>query len=135
MDINKIFTLFSPSDDQNEIKSYDESIIWVRMFKKLIYNHKVLNKQLSLLFKNNDEKIDMETLKDISIGIVYSRAYENISNIDLSNPIHIETLITNGDDIFEKSLILSIKYFECKEEYEKCGFLQKIQNLITSSQK
>jgi CTP:phosphocholine cytidylyltransferase-like protein len=96
---------------------------------------KVLNKQLSLLFKNNTEKIDMDTLKDISIEIVYSRAYENISNIDLSNPIHVETLITNGDDMFEKSLMLSIKYFEYKEEYEKCGFLQKIQTLITSSQK
>ena len=65
--------------------------------------------------------------------MVYSKAYDHLVKLDLTNNTHLDSLQLYSDETFNFVLDKALVYFESVEEYEKCLFLKQIQDLINSS--
>jgi hypothetical protein len=135
MDINKIFETFKPEDEINETTQvvFEGPIMWIGMFKKLIANYEIFTKQIIIFFRMSNKDLDIDDIEQASSYMVYTRAYDNLSKIDPDNLIHIEALKLYSDKSFKMALKSSLEYYEGMEEYEKCAFLKKIQDVIISS--
>jgi hypothetical protein len=135
MDINKIFETFKPEDEVNDTTqvAFDSPIMWIGMFKKLIANYEIFTKQIIMFFKMSNQDLDMDDVERASSYMVYTRAYDNLSKIDLENIVHIEALKLYSDKSFKTALKNALEYYESIEEYEKCAFLKKIQDVVISS--
>lgn len=145
VDKDKIFDLFSPSDDDNK-KSTDSSemgyliedykkhpLFWVGMFKKLIYNHKIFSKKVIQFFEKMNEELDLFDVENAGEFVAYNRAWYWIEQVDPSNNTHQEAIHFHSDETLLSSVKFAISYFEEQEEYEKCAHLKKIQDLIKAS--
>jgi hypothetical protein len=137
MDINKIFGAFEP-DEEVEINDttqvvLDGPMLWIGMFKKLISNYEIFAKQIIAFFKASNQDLDIDDIERASSYMVYTRAYDNLSRLDLENPTHLEALKIYSDKHFETALSSSLKYYEDLEEYERCAFIKQIQNILNLS--
>ena len=138
MDINKIFDLFNSADFdtplEKKVKAANDLILiqetpmfWIGMFKKIILNNQVFYHQL----KNH---LPEELLKEIAQGddladmVTYSRAWFYISKIDLKRRVDIDALFTFTDEDLLYTTEMALRFFESKEEYEKCAHIKKIQD-------
>ena len=139
MNINKIFSLFkSPEEPEEEISQIDLSnspIIWIGMFKRMIINYETFAKQLIQFFKSSEPSLDVEEIERVSGYMVYSKAYDHLIKLDLTNKTHLDSLQLYSDETFDFVLNKALLYFESIEEYEKCIFLKQIQNIVNSFQK
>jgi hypothetical protein len=135
MDINKIFDVFKPEDEVNETTQvvFEGPIMWIGMFSKLIANYEVFTKQIIMFFRTTNQDLNMDDIEQASSYMVYTRAYDSLSKIDPENPLHIEALKLYSDKPFKTALKNALEYYENIEEYEKCAFLKKIQDVITFS--
>jgi hypothetical protein len=107
--------------------------MWIGMFKKLIANYEIFTKQIIMFFRMSDQDLDIDDIERASSYIVYTRAYDNLSKINPENLIHIEALKIYSDKPFKITLKKALDYYENIEEYEKCVFLKKIQDIINLS--
>ena len=140
MDIDKIFDLFSSADFdtplEKKAKAADDLILiqetpmfWIGMFKKIILNNQVFYHQL----KNH---LPEELLKEIAQGddlanmVTYSRAWFYISKLDLKRRLDIDALTAFTDNDLLYASEMALRFFEGKEEYEKCAYLKQIQDVI-----
>ena len=128
MDINKIFENFKPEDEVNETTQVvlDGPIMWIGMFKKLIVNYEIFTKQIIMFFRMSNQDLDMDDIERASSYMVYTRAYDNLTKLDLEDSIHLEALKLYSDESFRTALRNALKYFESIEEYEKCASLKKV---------
>ena len=135
MDINKIFEFFKSEDETNETTQIvlEGPVLWIGMFKKLISNYEAFIQQIIVFFKSSNQDLDTDDIERASSYMVYTRAYDNISQLDVNNQTHLEALKFYSDGYFKVALGASIKYFEGIEEYEKCAVLKTIQDIITFS--
>ena len=133
MDIKKIFELFN-SEDRGDNTAYidlsEHPIVYMGMFKKLIYNYETFSEQLIQFFNSSNENLDTDDVRKAGESMVYNRAFEHLEKLDLGNPVHIECIEEYSDPVFFRALSKSLKYFEGVEEYEKCIFIQKILNFF-----
>lgn len=136
MDINKIFGLFDGSSLENKAEEASDTIIiqetpmfWIGMFKKIILNNKAFYQHLynSLDPEVVKEMAGMDSMADI---VTYSRAWFYASKLDLKRRVDIDAIIAFADDDMIHALVMAIKFFEQKEEYEKCAHLKQIQDVI-----
>jgi hypothetical protein len=139
MDPNKIFGLFEGEEpDTLQEKAQADSILfdykdtpifWVGMFKKLIINNRALYLQIQ---KHIPSEVlgEIPGMDDMAEFVTYNRAWFYLSKIDLKLKYHVDSIktFTDGDLLF--CLKLAIKYFENREEYEKCAHLKKIQDKV-----
>ena len=140
MDINKIFDLFGSAEFdtplEKKAKAADDIILiqetpmfWIGMFKKIILNNQAFYRQL----KNN---LPQELLEEISQGddiadmVTYSRAWFYISKINLKRRIDIDALIAFTDNDLLYASEMALRFFEEREEYEKCAHIKQIQDLL-----
>ena len=139
MDPNKIFGLFEGEDfDTLQEKAQaadalldykDTPIFWVGMFKKMILNNKTLYQQIAQhLPKQLLEEVP--GMEDAAEFVTYNRAWFYLSKLDLKKKYHVDSLkpFADGDLLF--GLKTAIKYFEDREEYEKCAHMKKIQDKV-----
>jgi hypothetical protein len=137
MDINKVFGLFEEQDsNENSVTKLDltdSPAMWIGMFKKLIINYKVFSQQLINMFSLVEPPLDISDIKRASSYMVYTRAFDYISKINIENQNHIECLKLYSDENLKQSISVSLQYYESLEEYEKCAVLKKIQDIITLS--
>lgn len=135
MDINKIFEVFKPEDEVNETTQvvFEGPIMWIGMFKKLIANYEIFTKQIIMFFRMSNQDLDIDDIEQASSYMVYTRAYDNLTKLDIENPIHLEVLKLYSDKSFKIALKSALEYYEGIEEYEKCAFLKKIQDIIIFS--
>lgn len=135
MDINKIFKIFESEEEVKEATQIvlEGPILWIGMFKKLISNYETFTKQIITFFKLSNQDLDMDDVERASSYMVYTRAYESISKLDLNNPIHSEALRLYSDKHFRTTLKSALEYFESIEDYEKCVVLKTIQDSINPS--
>jgi len=138
MDIDKIFSLFDGSSLKNKAEEASDTIIiqetpmfWVGMFKKIILNNKAFYQQL---YNNLPLEVikEMAGLDDMAEMVTYSRAWFYASKLDLKRRVDIDAIIAFADEDIVYALVMAIKYFEQKEEYEKCAHLKQIQDVIES---
>ena len=142
MDLNKIFKLFGSSDKEEEHKEVVEQIdlsespmMWIGMFKRMITNYETFAKQLIQFFKSSEPSLDMEEVERASSYMVYDKAYNHLSKLDLTNTTHLDSLQLLSDETFEFVLNKALLYFESVEEYERCLFLKQVQDKVNSFQK
>jgi hypothetical protein len=86
-----------------------------------------------MFFRTTNQDLNMDDIEQASSYMVYTRAYDSLSKIDPENPLHIEALKLYSDKPFKTALKNALEYYENIEEYEKCAFLKKIQDVITFS--
>jgi hypothetical protein len=140
MDLNKIFGLFSDEEPKSlkeksqlidDILDFKEHpLFWVGMFKKLIQNHKLFNKEIIGFFSILDQELDIDDVEQAGEFVVYNKAFSWIDKIDINNKLHQNSILKFSDDTFLSYLKSSILYFEKFEEYEKCAHLKNIQNIV-----
>jgi len=140
MDLNKIFGLFSDEEPKSlkeksqlidDILDFKEHpLFWVGMFKKLIQNHKLFNKEIIGFFSILDQELDIDDVEQAGEFVVYNKAFSWIEKIDSNNKLHQNSILKFSDDTFLSYLKISISYFEKFEEYEKCAHLKNIQNIV-----
>jgi len=137
MDIEELFNLFKvPEEEKDESVQMNLSeypAVWMGMFKKLIINYQTFSQQLLKFFETSDPKLDTEDIYKAGCYMVFNRALENLSKIEVDNSFHIECLKFYADKDFKKALTLAIDYFISEEEYEKCSYLQKIYDIVNLS--
>lgn len=137
MDIEELFNLFKvPEEEKDESVQMNLSeypAVWMGMFKKLIINYQTFSQQLLKFFETSDPKLDTEDIYKAGCYMVFNRALENLSKIEVDNYFHIECLKFYADKDFKKALTLAIDYFISEEEYEKCSYLQKIYDIVNPS--
>jgi len=134
MDINKIFGTFN-SNQENDgfpmpkfIKDMEENHprYYLGMFSKLINNHLKYQQGLIQMFQAADPKLDIKEIKSTGEVMLFSRAWDYISQFNLEDKYCLEILQKESTFKLQDALNLSIKYFEKSEEYEKCAFLKKL---------
>jgi hypothetical protein len=140
MDLNKIFGLFSDEEPKSlkeksqlidDILDFKEHpLFWVGMFKKLIQNHKLFNKEIIGFFSILDQELDIDDVEQAGEFVVYNKAFSWIEKIDINNKLHQSSILKFTDNTFLSYLKSSILYFEKFEEYEKCAHLKNIQNIV-----
>jgi hypothetical protein len=137
MNINKIFSLFkSPEEPEETVTQIDLSespVIWIGMFKRMIVNYETFAKQLIQFFKSSEPSLDVEEIERASGYMVYSKAYDHLAKLDLTNNTHLDSLQLYSDETFSFVLDKALTYFESVEEYEKCLFLKQIQDTVNFS--
>jgi hypothetical protein len=131
MDIDKIFNMFEP-----ETKPAPEELVlvdfknhpyyWVGMFRKIMLNYDAFSKKFISMFREDGSQVDMNDVERAGEHFVYERAWEYISKLDISIPLHLNTLLQYKDPVLIKNLDRVLLYFQDSEEYEKCGFILEL---------
>ena len=134
-DANRIFGLFSGGDERNQpqeihVDFMDTPDAKIGMFVKLIHNNIVFNQKLKQFFDKVDKEFDEEATQKSSEFTVFNRAWYYIKNIDIDNEKHLYAAIKQDTMYLLDALELSIKFFEEREEYEKCAHLHKIEKTV-----
>ena len=139
MNIDKIFNMFEP-----EVKPAPESIVlvdfkdhpyyWVGMFRKIMLNYDVFSKKFISLFREDGSEIDTADIEKAGEHFVYERAWEYISKLNITIPIHLNILIQYKDPVLIKNLNKTLLHFQDSEEYEKCAFILKLIEELKKNQ-
>lgn len=95
------------------------------MFWKMIFNHLVYSKQLINFFGEADSSISTKEIEYAGERMLYARAYDHISKIDINDEYHQKILAEENRKKLIKAYTLSINFYENEEEYEKCAFLKE----------
>jgi len=137
MNINKIFNLFLSSEDEPKNVEpqkdlFENPIVWIGMFKKMIFNHNVFSKQMIAFFNTSDPPLDVNDIEKASNLMVYERAFEQLAKLNLTDPSHIDSLRLYSDETFKMALDSTLNFFLNLEEYEKCAFVKKVQDLTNT---
>jgi len=147
LDINKIFGSFdSSSKDNNDgfsevnfltptskIPEENHPRYYIKMFTKLVHNYTTYNKQLIRFFGSSDPELNTSEIEETGELMLYGRAYEYITQIDIQDKYHIKVLFEEANEKLKEALNKSIKYFEIEEEYEKCAILKKYLDFLNFS--
>ena len=100
---------------------------------KLVQNYTTYNKQLVRFFGSSDPKLDTKEIEETGELMLYGRAYEYLTKIDIQDKYHIKVLFEEADIDLEQALNKSLSYFENEEEYEKCAILKKYLDFLNFS--
>lgn len=132
INIENIFGLFT-SDDKLDMGGdtvffdfKNTPVYWIGMYKKLILNHVNFNKKITKFFKEANEELDIQDVKEAGEFVTYNRAWSYIKDINMDNKDHINAIKKYCDEYLDISLKLGISFFEQLEEYEKCALLKQI---------
>jgi hypothetical protein len=129
MDINKLFSIFQP--EVIEVKTdlidlYDHPYYWIGMFKKIMANHKLFSKKFIMLCGNLDPTLSPEELTNAGKYFAYERAWFYIQKLDITVPLHKQSLEMAIDNTLLNSLSLILLHFQDNEEYENCALIYQI---------
>lgn len=134
--LDKIFDLFSANEELDGVNSTVQidftqtPIYWIGMYKKLVLNHINFNKKVLKFFKQSNQELDLEDMKDAGEFVVYNRAWHYIQNVNIDNKEHIIALNKYSDEYLDTALKLGIHFFEQHEQYERCALLKKILDKV-----
>jgi len=106
---------------------------YIKMFVKLVQNYTAYNKQLVRFFGSSDPELDTREIEETGEMMLYSRAYEYMTQIDIQDKYHIKVLFEEANSNLQDALNKSLKYFEIEEEYEKCVILKKYLDFLNFS--
>ena len=132
INLDNIFSLFSSNEELDGVNSEVQidfsqtPIYWIGMYKKLVLNHINFNKKVLKFFKESNQELDVEDMKDAGEFVVYNRAWHYIQNVDIDVEEHVIAIKKYTDEYLDTALKLGISFFEQHEEYEKCALLKQI---------
>lgn len=132
INLDNIFSLFSSNEELDGVNSEVQidfsqtPIYWIGMYKKLVLNHVNFNKKVLKFFKESNQELDVEDMKDAGEFVIYHRAWHYIQNVDIDVEEHVIAIKKYTDEYLDTALKLGISFFEQHEEYEKCALLKRI---------
>lgn len=140
MDINKIFDLFGSAEFdtplEKKAKAADDLILiqetpmfWIGMFKKIILNNHAFYQHLYNSL-NSEVVKEMAGIDNMADLVTYSRAWFYISKLDLKRRVDVDAIFTFADEDLLYTTEMALRFFEEKEEYEKCAHIKKIQDTV-----
>jgi hypothetical protein len=136
---DNIFSLFDFSKDNDpqdkklkqEVEAFKTTPHFkIGMFSKLIINGLNFKKQIVSFFTKSDPELDADNVDEAGEFLMYNRAWYWISQCKIRSKIWRQALKDCATPDLLDSVMLSIKYFESIEEYEKCAFLKNIQDFL-----
>ena len=134
IDMTNIFGLFIPGEELDGTQTatnLDElkkkPIFHVGMYKKLIQNHLNFNTKVLNFFKQSNQEFDVNDIKEAGEYVVYNRAWNYISNVNIKDKGYIDAIKHYSDEQFHATLDMGIDFFQKDELYERCAFLLKIK--------
>lgn len=138
MDVNKIFNLFNEGEQLNTneyLNGLDDNSPYYKIiiFKKLIMNGGVFRKGVLKFFSKMDTELDLEDIDNAGEFMMYCRAWFWAKQFDLEDTTWIQMIEKLSDQELLTAVKLTIHYFEEIQEFEKCAFLKKIQDLVQNS--
>jgi len=133
--LENIFNLFSYEED---LEGIDEKLFkgditnhplyLIGMYNKLILNHyKFYNKTLKF-FKETNQELDIEDIKNAGEFVLFNRAWIYIEKVSPTNDK--EYIKKYSDKDLKSTLNVGMKYFEKNEQYEKCSHLKNIFDVL-----
>ena len=149
MNLNKFFNIFKNQNtgsleeelEQGSIETFTEDtpVFKLGMFIRLS-EFKILN---SLNNAQGDIKSDVlfvlpgfdvtdNNKKEFDLVFNLLR-FKHIQDLDLDNEMVIDSIKLWSEKNLEAYILDCLDYYESVEEYEKCGFLKKIQDIIQNS--
>lgn len=142
MNVNKIFKLFDneSGDESNSLEENqhlvdifkDHPIVRITYFKKLIKNYSIHSDDLAKFFHKGNQELDIKDIKAAGEFILFTRAWQNISGIDITDDFHSDCLFLLANEDLFFAFEFSIKHFEKLEEYEKCAFIKILKEKVFS---
>ena len=137
IDPEKIFNLFG-GEPQGSSSGGEVALIDVRdtpefkigMFCKIIMDHLKFNDRVLDWFKRANSELDRDDIELAGEFVIYHRSWFYIKDIDLSNREHWYAIEKMSNVKVLQALDLSVKFFEDKEEYEKCAHLHKLSETV-----
>lgn len=140
MDPSLVFGLFQDPEDKSgkkvkEISDFsDHPYVFMGMFTRIIFRGDVLNDQVIRFFTEINKDLDKVNLEQLNKSLIFNRAYSYLSQLNLEDSFHIDTLLEKADDNFLQACTLALDHFLELEEYEKCSFIKNIIEFIEFSQ-
>ena len=146
IDIDKIFGMFGKGDsdeehpelsgkEMREVIGFDEfrttPTYHLKMFQKIVLNHVSFQKKLVKLFKETDPELgDFGDLEEAGQHMAFYRGWDYLKLTNLEKEIWRDCVRIQDSERLEIALLLTLKFFESVEEYEKCAFIQNILNFL-----
>jgi hypothetical protein len=136
LDINNILNIFDSTDNSkdDEVSSLidfsEHPLFWIGGYNKIVNNYTFFFQYSIKNFKDilkDDE--DLVNVEKATKQVLFNKAWEYIQNINVSNIFHVECIKLKSSDSLIQTLDLGIKFFEEKEEFEKCALLKNIQDI------
>ncbi len=145
MNLDNIFSLFTINKEEySEVSEESQRLVdlfkehplvKIGMFKKLMRNYYTNKKQLIDFFSSISEELDPKNIEKAGEYLLFYRAWEYISFLDLKDEFHAETLRSVSSEELEKFLTRALVYFEKLEEYEKCKILFELKEEVVNNLK
>jgi|GEM_PF-2685195 NADH:ubiquinone oxidoreductase subunit C len=150
MDLNRFFKFFKNQDsgsfeeqeivnDNIETFREDTPVFKLGMFIRLS-EFKLLNSlrgvdnnsdgDVFFMFPGMDITDDNKQEFDVVFNLL---RFRHIQDLDLNNEMVIDSIKLWSEKNLEAYILDCLDYYESVEEYEKCGFLKKIQDIIQNS--
>ena len=135
MDLGKFFSLYNNNPIEDKLFENLDTITKkpfykIGMFKKLIINGLEFKRQIISFFQSSNDDIELGNIDNAGEFMMYIRGWYWISQIDINDEESVEGIKLTSDEDFLIALKLIISFFEDNEDYEKCAFLKKIQDLV-----
>jgi hypothetical protein len=124
LDPNRIFGLF----DALNIKDTPE--YKVGMFTRIIMDHLQFNDRVIEFFSKASDELEKEDIENAGEFVVYNRGWYYIKELNLENKRDWYALEKMANLKTLTAMDLAIKYFEEREEYEKCAHIVKLSKTI-----
>jgi len=139
IDPNKIFNLFEggglsdsskPNKKSPPLPSVDtKSPFYILgMFKKLIINYNVYSEKLLKALSGSGD-LDVKIIRESSKIMVYEQAYAYLLDFNFKSKKFTDYIKKEQDLGLKSSLEDALKFFEDREEYEKCLVIKNILDL------
>jgi hypothetical protein len=149
MDLNRFFKFFKEDNNtdgellnEDNIELYQEETpvfkigMFIRLSEfKIIHSLKNINNvdnQSDVLFMLPGIDIDSNNKQEFDLVFNMLR-YRHIKDLDLDNEMVVDSIKLWSEKNLEAYILDCLDYYESVEEYEKCGFLKKIQDIIQNS--
>jgi|TARA_R100001510_G_scaffold57359_1_gene65158 hypothetical protein len=149
MDLNRFFKFFKEDNNtdgellnEDNIELYQEETpvfkigMFIRLSEfKIIHSLKNINNvdnQSDVLFMLPGIDIDGNNKQEFDLVFNMLR-YRHIKDLDLDNEMVVDSIKLWSEKNLEAYILDCLDYYESVEEYEKCGFLKKIQDIIQNS--
>lgn len=138
LDPNRIFGLFDALNSNTNLIEDGEGYIDIKdtpeykigMFTRIIMDHMQFNDRVVEFFSKASNELEREDIENAGEFVVYHRGWFYIKGIDLKNKRDWYALEKMANLKTLTAMDLSIKYFEEREEYEKCAHIVKLSKTI-----
>ena len=79
---------------------------------------------------NEGIDLDEDRLRNNLKKIIYTRAYDNLSKLDLNNESQIKFAFKFNNLVLKSSTQKALDFFELIEDFEKCHFIKMFQEKV-----